>query len=147
MISRISQLTDALTVRIMWTFCCKGSFCSLTAQQNEGLKRIKRHLYVELLVKDKVRNSMLLFLTCRLKSKYYKQNLVLACSHRAAGWAVGGGYASGKVLSLPSSGEVAQSRLTHAARGCILLCWQPDTRLALQVPGPLVLIHGCSLTP
>lgn len=117
MISHISQLTDTLAVCIMRTFCCNVSFRSLTAQQNEGLRRIKHHLYVELLVKDKLRNGVFLFPTCRLKSKYYKQNLVLACSHQAGGWTVGSGYAAGKVLSLPSPGKVAQSRLTRALPG------------------------------
>lgn len=61
---------------------------------------------------------MFLFLTCRLKNNFCKKNLVFPCGHRARSWtAVGRGYASGKVLSLPSPGKVAQSQLTHAQPG------------------------------
>lgn len=131
---------------VSWTFCCKGSFCSFTAQQNEGLRRIKRHLYVELLVKHKLRNRVFPFLTCRLKSMYSKQNLVLACSRQAGGWTGGRGYASGTVPpcpSLPSPGEWLRAGWhLHGSAGAATLARPCGSR----APGaaPLWLSHPTS---
>lgn len=94
-------LNSQILLVFLW-FCCKGSFCSFTAQQNEELRRIVSPVYWTLLY-CVIRTSALLSLSCRLKNKYYKQKVVLSWSHQAGCWSRD--YTSGKVLFLPSTGH------------------------------------------
>lgn len=120
----------------LW-FCCMDSFCSLTAQQNERLSRIVTsvpNLTIQWNKKQCVFFSRLEGWKADLKSTYYRQKLVVHCSHQAGGWAVGRAYTSGKVSFLPSLGRKKE------------MCTAPLAVLhAPEAPGLQVLFYICSL--